>query len=216
MNMHRRTLSLLATPAVLGALTIAVPALARTGTSPTAHQARARSCNAVIVVSHGRRIRACLIQGPRGFTGLTGATGKTGATGAAGATGKTGLTGKTGATGKEGPEGFEGAPGTTVAYAIVQPTNSPPTANLINPSNIAGVTEPSTGIYCITTTPGVSLAPGVAAVSPEVSYGPIAAPGVIAVNAQHTNCPSTPLEVDTYTPGTTTLAGGYAFTIVIP
>jgi len=39
---------------------------------------------------------------------------------------------------------------------------------------------------------------------------------VIAVNAQHTNCPSTPLEVDTYMPGTTTLAGGYAFTIMVP
>jgi hypothetical protein len=222
MNMHRRTLSLLGTPAIVGALTIAVPALAGTGTSPTAHQARARHCSTVIVISHGRRVRACLIQGPRGYTGFPGATGKTGATGATGKTGATGGTGKTGATGatgkegKEGLEGFEGAPGTIVAYAIVQPTNSPPTANLINPSNIASVTEPSTGIYCITTTPGVSLAPGIATVSPEISYGPIAAPGVIAVNAQHTNCPSTPLEVDTYTPGTTTLAGGYAFTIIVP
>lgn len=220
MNMNRRTLSLLATPAVVGALTIAVPALAGTGTSPTAHQTRARHCSAVIVISHGRRVRACLLQGPRGprgftgFTGPKGATGKTGAPG--GKTGATGKTGKTGATGATGPQGATGAPGTIVAYAIVQPTNSPPTANLINPSNIAGVTEPSTGIYCITTTPGVSLAPGIAAVSPEVSYGPIAAPGVIAVNAQHTNCPAGDFEVETYAPGGTGPATGYAFTIVIP
>jgi len=143
MNMHRRTLSLLGTPAVVGALTIAVPALAGTGTSPTAHQARARHCSAVIVISHGRRVRACLIQGPRGYTGFPGATGKNRCdrryrqnrcdrrdwqNRGHGATGKEG---------KEGLEGFEGAPGTIVAYAIVQPTNSPPTANLINPSNIA-------------------------------------------------------------------------------
>jgi hypothetical protein len=216
--MRRSPLPLVAATAVLGAMAIAVPALAASGSGPTAHSARARHCNTVIVISHRRRVRACLISGPRGLTGLPGqkgATGKTGATGATGKTGATGAIGKTGATGKEGPEGFEGAPGTTVAYAIVQPTNSPPTANLINPSNIASVTEPSTGIYCITPTAGVPLAGNVATVSPEVSYGTIAAPGVIAVNAQHTHC-TTPYEVDTYTPGTTTLATGYAFTIAIP
>ena len=198
--MRRSPRPLVAATAVLGAMAIAVPALAASGSGPTAHSARARHCNTVIVISHRRRVRACLISGPRGLTGLPG---------------QKGATGKTGATGKEGPEGFEGAPGTTVAYAIVQPTNSPPTANLINPSNIASVTEPSTGIYCITPTAGVPLAGNVATVSPEVSYGTIAAPGVIAVNAQHTHC-TTPYEVDTYTPGTTTLATGYAFTIAIP
>jgi hypothetical protein len=217
-SMRRPTLPFIATTAAIGAMAIAVPALASSDSSPAAHAA-ARHCSAVIVISHGKRIRACLIQGPRGFTGSTGATGapgKTGATGVPGAIGKTGLTGKEGKEGREGPEGFEGAPGTTVAYAIVQPTNSPPTANLINPSNIASVTEPSPGIYCITPTTGVPLAGNVATVSPEVSYGTIAAPGVIAVNAQHTHC-STPYEVDTYAPGATpTLATGYAFTIAIP
>ena len=38
----------------------------------------------------------------------------------------------------------------------------------------------------------------------------------MAVNAQHKNCPATAFEVDTYSPGTLTLAGGYAFTIAIP
>jgi hypothetical protein len=220
MNMHRRTLSLLATPAVLGALTIAVPALAGTGTSPTAHQARARSCNAVIVLSHHRRIRACLLQGPRGprgFTGLTGPKGATGKTGAPGGkTGATGKTGKTGATGATGPQGPTGAtPART--YAVIQPT-SPTAANLISgqTSNITGVTEVSAGIYCIAPAAGINPATDTAAVSPEVSYSSESKPGVIALNAQHTNCPAGDFEVETYAPGGTEPATGYAFTIVIP
>jgi hypothetical protein len=217
--MRRSPLPLIATSAVFGALAIAVPALASSGSSsPAAHPARARHCSAVIVISHGRRVRACLVPGPRGFTGSPGPRGATGKTGTGGGkTGKTGNTGKQGSPGKNGTNGTNGtpgAPGTVVASAIVQPS-APPAANLINPSNIASVSEPSTGVYCITTTPGVSLAP-VATVSPEVSYGAIKAPGLIAVNAQHPNCPATPYEVDTYAPGTTTLATGYAFTIAIP
>jgi hypothetical protein len=209
--MRRPALPLVATTAVFGALAIAVPALASSGSSAPAAHSAARRCSTVIVISHGRRVRACLVQGPRGFTGFPGAKGTTGKTGA---TGKTGPAGKNGI---NGTNGKDGANGTIVASAIVQPSITPPAANLINPSNVASVSEPSTGIYCITTTPGVSLAPGVAAVSPEVSYGAIKAPGLIAVNSQHTNCPATPYEVDTYAPGTTpTLATGYAFTIAIP
>jgi hypothetical protein len=221
--MRRPALPLIATCAVTGALAIAVPALAASGgSSPAAHTARARHCSAVIVISHGHRIRACLIRGPRGFTGFTGprgATGKTGApggkTGATGKTGKTGAEGKPGAEGKQGVEGKAGAPGTTVAYAVVQPTASPTAANLIGQSGISSVSEPSAGIYCITPAAGITVS-GIASVSPEVSYSVGNVPGVIAVNAQHTNCPATTFEVDTYTPGTTTLATGYAFTILIP
>jgi hypothetical protein len=206
--MRRPALPLVAsTAAVVGTMAVAVPALAASGSSsPAAHSARARHCNAVIVISHHRRIRACLIPGPRGFKGFNGATGKTGPAG------------KNGTNGKEGKEGKAGTNGTTVAYAIVQPTSTPPTVNLINASGIASVSEPSPGVYCVTPTPGVSLAASLAVVSPEVSYGtPAGVPGVIAVNAQHTNCPSTPYEIDTYAPGTTpTLATGYAFTIAIP
>jgi Collagen triple helix repeat (20 copies) len=205
--MQRRTWSLIAIPAVLGAMAITVPALAGTGSSPKARTARARSCNAVIVISHHRRVRACLIQGPRGFTGFPGPKG---------ATGKTGGTGKTGKEGKEGKEGKAGTNGTTVAYALVQPTASPTAANLIGQSNISTVSEVSAGIYCIAPAAGITPS-GIASVSPEVSYSVGNVPGVIAVNAQHTHCPATTFEVDTYAPGTTpTLATGYAFTIVIP
>jgi hypothetical protein len=218
--MRRSPLPVIAASAVVGVLAIAVPALAASGSGsgPAAHSARARHCSTVIVISHGRRVRACLIPGPRGYTGPAGprgATGKTGApggkTGATGKTGSTGATGKTGATGLQGPAG----PAGVVAYAIVQPT-SPTAANLVGASNITGVSEPSAGVYCITPAAGIPSS-GIASVSPEVSYSAGNVLGVIAVNAQHTNCPSTPYEVDTYTPGTTqTLATGYAFTILIP
>lgn len=207
--MRRPALPLLATSAVLGAMTIAAPALGASGSTPAAHTARARRCSAVIVISHGRRVRACLVQGPRGFTGFPGPKGTTGKTGPAGKNGANGKNGTNGANGKDG------ANGTTVAYALVQPTPSPNAANLIGQSNITSVSEPSAGIYCITPAPGITVS-GIASVSPEVSYSVGGLPGVIAVNAQHTNCPATTFEVDTFAPGGTTPATGYAFTIAIP
>jgi hypothetical protein len=97
----------------------------------------------------------------------------------------------------------------------VQPT-SPSAATLISPFSITTVNEPNPGVYCITPAGGISTAAGIAAVSPEVSYSAAEAPGVIAVNAQHKHCLASAFEVDTYTPGTTTLATGYAFTIIVP
>ena len=135
----------------------------------------------MIVISHRRRVRACLIQGPRGYKGFNGPTGKTGRKGnGAGAPGL-----KPAQTGPTGPNG------TARAYVLVQPT-SPTAANLIGAFNITSVTEPLPGVYCITPAAGVSTASGIAAVSPEVSYSAPEAPGVIAVNAQRKNCPATP------------------------
>ncbi len=205
--MRRPTLPLIATSAVVGLLAAAVPALASSGSSPAAHSARARRCSAVIVISHHHRVRACLLRGPRGFNGFNGAKG---------ATGKTGATGARGPQGVQGIQGNQGPAGTARAYVLVEPT-SPSTVNLISPFNITSVTEPLPGIYCVTPAAGVSTASGIAAVSPEVSYSAPEVPGVIAVNAKRKNCPGAPIEVDTYTPGTTqTLATGYAFTILIP
>jgi len=208
--MSRPNLPFIATTAVVGAMAIAVPALASSDSSPAAHTA-ARHCSAVIVVSHGKRIRACLIRGPRGYTGFPGATGKTGATGA---TGKTGLTGKTGATGKEGLEGPEGEPGTARAYAVVAPSATVVPAQSFN---ITAVTSPKTGVYCITPAASINPSEDTAAVSAEVSYSTSEAPGLVTLNAQRKNCASTTFEVDTYAPtATPALTGGYAFTIVIP
>jgi hypothetical protein len=200
--MRRPALPLIAgTAAVVGTMAVAVPALAASGSSSPAAHAAARHCHAVIVISHHRRVRACLIPGPRGYRGFNGATGRTGAKGT---------------TGTPGKNGTNGTNGTARAYVLVEPT-SPTTVNLISPFNINSVTEPLPGVYCVTPAAGVSTASGIAAVSPEVSYSAPEVPGVIAVNAKRKNCPGAPIEVDTYTPGTTqTLATGYAFTIVIP
>jgi Collagen triple helix repeat (20 copies) len=216
MKAHRFTLPLLPISAIVAAMAISgsanlvVPALAGTGTtSPSARLARARNCTAVVVISHHRRIRACLLRGPRGLSGLPGSRGATGQRGKTGATGRTGATGATGATGPQGPAG------TGRAYAVVQPT-SPSAASLIAPVNITGVSEPAPGVYCVTPAAGISLSyPPVA--SQEISYSS-AGVGVITVNVQHPNCP-TSFEVDTYATTSalkTGTATGFAFTIVIP
>ncbi|HTD58119.1 MAG TPA: hypothetical protein VK672_04430 [Solirubrobacteraceae bacterium] len=206
--MRNRTLTLLATPAVLGAMTVAVPALAGIGTGPTAGTARTK-CFIAHVAKH--RVRECLVRGPRGFPGPAGPRGLTGPTG------KTGKTGPTGKEGAKGAPGAPGAPGTARAFAVVQPT-TPGTAVLITPRNITGVTEPKEGVYCVAPAAPIVAAEETVAVSPEVSYSSGKVPGVIAVDAQRTSgCPPTDFEVDTYaTLGTASTASGFAFTIVVP
>jgi hypothetical protein len=211
--MNHRTLALLATPTVIAAMTVAVPALAGLGSTGPAHQAR-RGC-ALTTVRIGRHhARVCLLRGPRGPQGFPGPRGPQGPKGATGARGRTGLTGTPGSTGPQGPAG------TARAYTVVQPTSSPTQANLISAQNIISVSEVKGGVYCLSPAAGINPATDTAAVSPEVSYSSGGVPGVIAVNAQHTNCPTSTFEVDTYEPsvkyepGKTT--SGYAFTIVIP
>jgi len=206
MNTNRPTLPLLATPAVIAAMAIAVPALAGTGSNPTAQASSKTHC--FIVGSGRRRVRECLIPGPRGLRGLTGFRGPQGP---AGSRGHTGAGGRTGPTGPPGPAG------TARAHAVVKPT-SPTAAELIagQSVNITGVSEPSPGVYCLSPAAGINPATDPAVASPEVSYSAGGAPGVIAVNAQHPHCPSG-YEVDSYAPpAATTLASGYAFTIIIP
>jgi hypothetical protein len=220
--MRHRTLTLLATPAVLGAMTVAVPALAGISIVPSAHTSSTK-CFVARIAKH--RVRECLVRGPRGFPGPTGPrgfTGATGKTGKTGATGKTGPAGKTGAAGAAGTAGTAGAPGTARAYAVVQPT-SPTQVNLIagQTSNITAVSETSVGgsgggVYCLSPAAGINAASSAPAVSPEVSYSSGGAPGTIALNAQRSHCAPTDFEVDTYAPGTATLTSGYAFTIVVP
>ena len=104
---------------------------------------------------------------------------------------------------------------------MVGPPSAPaPTpANLIagQTSNITSVSEVKTGIYCVAPVASINPAAETAAVSPEVSYSSGNVPGVIALNAQHTDCPANNFEVETYAPGSApALASGYAFTIVVP
>jgi hypothetical protein len=217
--MRRRTLTLLATPAVLGAMTIAVPALAGISIIPTAHTSSTK-CFIAHIAKHN--VRECLVRGPRGLRGLPGPAGPRGFTGAAGKTGKTGVTGKTGGAGKTGAAGAAGAPGATGpagtarAFAVIQPTSSTEVHLVSGPTfNVTGVSEPSVGFYCVTPATPIEAAKEAPVVSPEVSYGS-SGPGTIAVNVQHTHCPATTLEVDTYVPGTPNPSSNYPFTIVVP
>lgn len=216
MQMSRRTVSLLAMPAVVGAMTVAVPALAGTAAQPTGHAARARSCDAVTVLSHGRWVRVCLLRGPRGLPGVTGLRGLTGPKGSRGPKGATGPKGLAGTNGTAGDPGAPGAPGTARAYAVVQPT-SPTAASLITEqtSNITGVSEVKEGVYCLAPAAPINPAKDTATVSPEVSYSSGGAPGVVALNAKRSDCPSGDFEVETYVPGTTTLSSNYAFTMLV-
>ncbi|HEY2630963.1 MAG TPA: hypothetical protein VGI26_01130 [Solirubrobacteraceae bacterium] len=206
--MSRRTLTLLATPAVVGAMTVAGPALAGISILPAAHTA---SSKCFIAHLAKRNIRECLVRGPRGLRGLPGPPGPRGLTGKTGATGKTGSTGKTGA---PGVQGIQGIPGTARGFAVVHPT-SPTAATLVHAKNITGVTANS-GIYCLSPAAPINADEETVAVSPEVSYSSGNAPGVIAVNAQRTGgCAAGTFEVDTFTP-TGTPSSNYAFTIVVP
>jgi hypothetical protein len=227
--MHRRLnpalLAALATPAVVGAMTVAVPALAGTSLlGASAHEARASNC--VTVLSGRHHVRECLLrgprgprgpQGPRGFTGVPGPKGTIGAKGSRGATGAKGATGAT------GPAGPQGLAGSARAYGLVQPTSG--TQAVVIPSvtvNIVGISEPVPGVYCVTPAAPVNAAAETVSVSPEVSDSASGVPGVIAVNAAHPHCPSGAFEVDTFDPGSLkpgtppTPASGYAFTIVVP
>jgi hypothetical protein len=212
--MRHRTLTLLATPAVVGAMTVAVPALAGVSVLPQAHTASTK-CVVARIAHH--RVRECLVRGPRGLRGLPGPAGPRGLTGKTGKTGKTGAAGKNGVNGNPGTPGAPGPAGTARAYAIVQPT-SPSQANLIagQTSGITSVGQPSPGVFCLALAAPINASAEAPVVSPEVSYSSGKQPGLIAVNAQRNGgCPATELEVDTYT-----LAGvassNYAFTIIVP
>lgn len=222
--MRRLKLALLATPAVIGAMTVAVPALAGIAieakrTTTHTHCFTARVGN--------RNVRECLVPGPpgprgltgpRGLRGLPGPAGPRGFTGPRGPRGATGKTGTTGSQGLQGVQGIQGPAGTARAFAVVEPTSS--TAATLVPgqtSNITGVTEPSPGIYCLMPATSINPAADTAAVSPEVSYDVVkSGPGAIAVNAQAKDCPPGNFEVETYAPAGSTPTSGYAFTIVVP
>jgi hypothetical protein len=81
--------------------------------------------------------------------------------------------------------------------------------------NITGVTEVKEGVFCIAPAAPINAAEETIAASPEVSYSSGGVPGVVAVNAQHTNCPAGQFEVDTYT-APSTPSSNYAFTVVVP
>jgi hypothetical protein len=205
--MYWRKLSLLAMPAVVAAMMVAVPALAGPTHHPKSHTARLH-CHVVVVFSRGHRIHACLLRGPRGFTGPAGLRGATGRTGPRGVPGPKGLPGPPGPTG----------PPATHAYALVQPKSETEAVFVAGQVlNFTGVTEPKPGVYCLSPAANVPTVDGAIAVSPETSYSASGKPGLVALNAKAPDCPTGNFEVETYAPGEATGAAksGYAFTLVV-
>lgn len=205
--MRRRTLVLLAIPATIAAMIVAVPALAGIPILTGAHTATSTKCFNARVAKH--RVRECLIRGPRGLRGIpgpagprgaTGATGKTGAAGKTGATGKAGTNGAAGATGSTGPAG---PAGTARAFAVVNPAEVESTASskgLIGAqtSNFASIRRVSTGVYCLAPIASINPAGEPAIVTGESSYSTGGAVALAVLNAQRSDCATSEFEVITY------------------
>jgi hypothetical protein len=216
--MRRPILTLLATPTAIAAMSVTVPALAAVGIVSSTRKTTTTHTVTHCFTAHiaHKSVRECLIPGPRGPRGPQGIRGLPGPAGPRGFTGPRGKRGAVGPAGPQGPQGIQGPVGIPAirAYAIVEPTSSTQ-AMLIagQTSNFTAVSEPQEGVYCLAPAAGIDPATNAAAVSPEVSYSSKEEPGVITVNAKSSHCPGS-FEVDTYKPGMTTRATGYAFTIL--
>jgi hypothetical protein len=217
--MSRRTLTLLATPAVLAAMSVAVPALAGMSILSATRKKPSTRCF-IAHIARKKAVRECLVPGPpgpRGPQGIRGLPGPPGPRGFTGPRGKHGLAGPVGPPGPQGPQGPAGPPATRT-YAVVQPTSTTEAALIAGAtSNVIAVTEPKPGVYCLSAASGVSPTTDMAVLSPEVSYdvGKSGA-GVIALNAHASDCPTGSFEVETYAgPGEATPISGYAFAIAV-
>ncbi len=231
--MLRRTVPLLAIPAVIGALTVAAAASAGTSSGGGAQRAIGARC-VTVRIGH-RRLRECLIAGPAGPRGLPGARGLRGATGPTGARGVSGAKGSRGATGPSGPRGATGATGaigstghqgpTGVggrAYAVVNPAAVSATASangLVSGqrSGFQTVRSPAVGTYCLAPAAGIDPGSEPASVSGESSYSSAGVVALVELNAQRSACSQGEFEVTTYN-GRSPAApsGGVAFVIVAP
>ena len=207
--------SLLAAPAVVGVLAVAMPALAQNGgASPTARAAVTKKCFTVTIKRH--HVLECLIpgpRGPRGFQGPRGFTGPAGARGPAGPAGHKGSTGPKGDTGPPGPlgpAGVTGPPGTARAYGVITQ------AGLLVPtesSNITSVTQPAPGVYCITPAAGIDPTTEPLVATDDSSAG---GPALVTVNSARTGgCGTATFEVDTYPAGGGSRSNA-GFSVVIP
>jgi Collagen triple helix repeat (20 copies) len=229
--MHRRLPSLLATPVVLAAMAVAVPALAGTTSPAGSHKAAkpkpsatkpkpSTSGHCLIALVGSRRVRECLITGARGPSGPRGFLGPNGPRGIQGKTGKEGSTGAT------GPAGSPGAPGTARAYALIRPEDVGPSsssAGLVPGQSMgfSGIRSSATGIYCLTPVSPINPATEAPVVSGEAGYsGPgVSVPlAVVYAKQPAKDCGPNEFEVKTYKleAGVPMLSGEVAFTIIVP
>jgi collagen triple helix repeat protein len=214
--MRSRTLTLLATPAVLGAMTVAVPALAGVSLNPFAHASASRC---FFVRIHHHRVRECLIPGPRGLRGLPGPPGPRGYRGY---TGKTGKTGATGPQGLPGAPGAPGAPGTARAFAVIDPAevgSTPSSKGLVvaQTHNVISVYSPSAGVYCVAAAAPISSTGEPAVVTGESSYSSGGTVPLALLSAQAKSCAPGEFEVIAYDARSPTAPSpNAAFAIAMP
>jgi hypothetical protein len=229
--MNQRTPAILAVPAVVAAMTVAVPALAGSlgggaheAVAPKAHT----SSKCIVALAGKRRVRECLIAGPRGPQGTKGVRGFLGPNGPRGVQGKTGRPGATGATGVTGPAGLngqQGPQGSARAYALVQPQAvgfGSSEAGLRQNVGFSAIRRSGSGegIYCLVAN-GIDpsteapVASGEAGYSSGTNVVPLA---VVDARQPPTDCAPGEFEVKTYN-----IASGHpepsdavAFTIIAP
>jgi hypothetical protein len=213
--MRRRTLLLLATPAVVAAMAVAVPALAGSGSGTGAHKAAVSNSSAsrrcIVALVGKRRVRECLIAGPRGPRGVRGFLGPNGPRGVQG---KTGRPGATGATGPAGSAGTPGTPGTARAFALVQPPGG-----LVQNVGFSAVRRSGTGIYCLIASginPATEAEAPVASGEAGYSSEGVVPLAVVYARQPPTDCAPGEFEVKTYNIATGGLSNAAAFTIIVP
>jgi collagen triple helix repeat protein len=137
---------------------------------------------------------------PRGRQGATGPTGPKGNPGERGPTGPKGDAGQRGATGPQGPPGTPGTGTSSSAYAyIVPPEVSMQTDPMIvtaRSKNIASVTNPALGLYCLTPVASIDASTRSWTVSAESSRSNPAL--VYTAVASDTGCPTGTIGVRTF------------------
>lgn len=197
--MSRRSITLLATPAAIAAMSIAVPALAGValpGTSSTPKQ------HCFVAHIKRKRVRECLIPGPVGPRGPKGIRGLPGPHGPRGFTGPRGKRGPTGLTGPPGTQGPAGA-SAVKAFAVVDPSAVQATASAsglltAQTSNFSSIHTPAKGIYCLVPVAPIEPAHEPAMVTGEASYSTGGAVPIAVLNAQGKDCSAGEFEVITY------------------
>jgi hypothetical protein len=206
-------LLLLTIPAVIAAVSVAVPALAGSSGAPAggthAHSSasakskpRAAKLHCFSAGTGKHRTRVCQ---------LPGSVGQRGPRGFVGAHGKRGFTGPIGNTGPTGP------PGAAHAYAVVSARGG---AQLVPglTREFTGVSAVSRGVYCLTPAPTIKPSETPAVVSGETSFSE---PGVVpmaVLNSLRGSCNANEFEVETYRLGEKgpELSSQAAFSVVVP
>jgi hypothetical protein len=158
---------------------------------------------------------------------IRGPQGKAGPAGVQGARGPAGARGRAGAPGAPGPAGAageKGRPGRARAYAVVDVKSDPagaPRLDVSRTSNVASVSRPLTGRYCVTLVAGVDLDPaltGGGMLSPDAAVSRVTTGTlVVQVDSAAPNCqgPAAPgVEVVTWADGAPSDAVG--FDVILP